>query len=757
MKTPIKDRAEFQEEGIACYKIFISGLLDITDNLRGEKIIPPKNVVRRDGDDPYLVVAADKGTASFSDIANGISQDYGFWLDDAFASGGSAGYDHKKMGITAKGAWESVKLHFRLLNHDTQEQPFDVVGVGDMGGDVFGNGMLLSKHILLVGAFNHMHIFCDPDPDAAASYKERERLFKAVKGWGDYNTAKLSKGGRIFSRSDKVLKLTPEIQKRFDIEEGKVTPNELMRAILKSRTDLLWFGGIGTYIKSSEETNQDVGDKSNDALRINGKDVRAKVVGEGANLGVTQLGRIEFSQNGGFINTDFIDNSGGVDSSDHEVNIKILMSDVMRKPSHKMGIKARNTLLEKMTDDIANHVLRNNYQQALAISMAELRAQEKLSIQEEFIRDLEREEGLNRDIEYLPNSEEVELRQKSGKGLTRPELCVITSYAKIKLTKELLNTDLPDQDDMQTWVNHYFPSALRNKYEKEINTHRLRREIIAMRMAGSIVNRMGPTFVKYQMKKTDSNYTDVCMAYTIVREIFNLRSLWDQIEALDNKVPASVQLKAMREIIEATSDTVSWFLTCMGDNLRTGEIITRYKSHAENLAKKMDSLITGSLEENTKQKFQSLQRDGLPESLAQNIANMGVMTFVPDIIHIALGQKTDLQETARTYFKIGETFHLDWLRSKAKFMSSDDQREIEAMSGMVDQLNQIQSSLVVYILTDKSLRKKPGKMKIDLWLEKHEKKVIKLHDLFGELQNTGSVDLATMILVERQLRRLYEA
>ncbi|MEC7028253.1 MAG: NAD-glutamate dehydrogenase domain-containing protein, partial [Pseudomonadota bacterium] len=347
------DRKAQYDEGVACYKRFISGLLEITDNRKGKKVVPPKNVVRHDGDDPYLVVAADKGTATFSDIANGLSQEYGFWLDDAFASGGSAGYDHKEMGITARGAWESVKRHFREMNHDTQSKDFDVIGVGDMGGDVFGNGMLLSEHIRLVGAFNHLHIFCDPDPDAASSFKERKRLFEAVSGWGEYDESKLSKGGRIYSRSDKSLTLTPEIMKRFDIQSEKVPPSELMKAMLKARTDLLWFGGIGTYIKAKEETHEMVGDKANDAIRINAEEVRAHVLGEGANLAVTQAGRINYAEKGGKVNADFIDNAGGVDSSDHEVNIKILMTEVMSHDKHKMTLKKRDQLLEKMTDDIA--------------------------------------------------------------------------------------------------------------------------------------------------------------------------------------------------------------------------------------------------------------------------------------------------------------------------------------------------------------------------------------------------------------------
>ncbi len=752
VKRKTSSRDEFQKEGIECYKIFIRGLLDITDNLDGQKVIPPKNVVRRDEDDPYLVVAADKGTATFSDIANAISIEYGHWLGDAFASGGSAGYDHKKMGITAKGAWESVKLHFRQLNHNIQEQDFDVVGIGDMGGDVFGNGMLLSKHIRLIGAFNHVHIFCDPDPDTAQSFKERERLFKNVQGWDHYNTEKLSKGGRIFNRSEKTLKLTPEIQKRFDIKENSVTPGQLIRAMLTARTDLLWFGGIGTYIKSSKETHVQVGDKANDSLRVDGHEIRAKVIGEGANLAITQLGRIEYAQNGGKINTDFIDNSGGVDSSDHEVNIKILMTDVMH--GHKMDTASRNKLLEKMTNDVADHVLRNNYQQALAVSMAEFRSAEKLSIQSEFIRDLEREEGLNRKLECLPDIETIQERQKAGKGLTRPELCVLLSHAKIKLTKEFLNTDLPDEEDMQVWVKQYFPDALQDKYQKEISRHKLRREIIAMRMAGSIVNRMGPAFVKYQIKKTGKDYKNIAKAYTVVREILDLRPLWDDLEAMDNKILEQVLLHSMRDIAKSASDAVTWFLTRGEKTFTTNNIINNFKPHILQLRKKIDTLLVGNLKDNTLQRYKSLVNDGIPEDVAKTISYMPVMAFAPDIINIALKHKADLMETAQIYFWIGDVFNLDWLRNKAKFMSSEDPREIEAMAGMVHEINMIQTDMTAAILTDKSLTKAKGLSKTDAWVALHQNQVTSFYTMFEDLKNTGHIDLASMILAEQQLRRL---
>ena len=754
VKQPTHSREEFMKEGIECYKTFIRGLLDLTDNRKGNLIIPPKDVLRRDDDDPYLVVAADKGTASFSDIANGIAREYGFWLDDAFASGGSAGYDHKKMGITARGAWESVKLHFRQLNHDTQTQDFDVVGVGDMGGDVFGNGMLLSKHIRLIGAFNHLHIFCDPNPDPATSWDERKRLFDGVKGWGDYNTKKLSAGGRIFERSEKTLTLTPEIQKRFDISKEKVTPGELMRAMLKARTDLLWFGGIGTYIKSSKESHADVGDKASDALRINAPDLRAKVIGEGANLGVTQLGRIEFCENGGKMNTDFIDNSGGVNSSDLEVNIKILMTDVMGGKTHNMDIKARNKLLEKMTDEVAGLVLRNNYQQAQAISLAELQARENLQIQDEFMKDLEREKGLNRALEGLPEEEKIEQRLRAGKGLTRPELAVLVSYAKISFTQDLMASDIPESVDMEDWIINYFPGDLRKKYIKEIKRHRLAREIVATSMANSLVNRMGPTFLKEKMNKTGSSAAEIAKAYIIVRDAYNLRALWDQVEALDNKVPAEVQLKAMREMALLSEHSISWFLTRLGHDLDIGREIKDFGEGIKNLSSNLSKLLTNDLKASVNMRIAAGQRDGLPKALAEQIALMPVLSSACDIIRIALEQKTDLLKTARTYFEVGEEFHMDWLRQQARYLPSDDHWQAEAVRGLVDQLFGAQAALTVRILIDTKDKTNKGKTPAETWMDDHAHKVMQLTPLFADLRRAGTIELPMLIIAEQRLRNL---
>ncbi len=753
VKTPTKTRDEYMKVGIECYKTFIRGLLDITDNLEGDTVIPPDNTKRLDADDPYLVVAADKGTATFS--ANALSQDYGFWLDDAFASGGSAGYDHKKMGITARGAWESVKLHFRQLNHNTQTQPFDVVGIGDMGGDVFGNGMLLSDQIRLIGAFNHLHIFCDPEPDPKTSFKERQRLFDKVAGWNQYDQSLLSKGGKIYSRADKSLKLTPEIQKRFDIEESEVPPSVLMKAILKSRTDLIWFGGIGTYIKSKKENHTDAGDKANDSLRINAEELRAKVIGEGANLGVTQLGRIEFCQKGGKINTDFIDNSGGVDSSDHEVNIKILLSTVMKNKKHDMDLKARNTLLEKMTCDIENHVLRHNYQQAQAVSLAEMQAANHLQIHDEFIQDMEREEGLDRAIEFLPDLEEIQKRTLTNKGLTRPELSILISYAKITLTKDLLATKTPDNPDMQAWLFDYFPAILRKTYKKEIKTHKLNREIIAMAIANSLINRLGPTFIKSTMKKTGMSAAKIVEAYMITREIFGLRNMWDDIEALDNKAPANVQLAAMQEIAKLAEFSINWFLTRHGKDLNIAKDIKTYQSSIKTISDNLQNLVAQDIKKSLKIRTDSYTHDALPTALANKIAALPILNSALDITQIANETKLEIDKIATTYFNLGERFHIDWLRIQARFKEPTNNWDKEATTGLISQLYSCQAGLTIRILNDcKSYGSTCG-TEIESWIEKHDHLINELDPFFEKIHNAGTLDLPMLVIAEQRLRNLY--
>ena len=756
VKQPPKEggRPAYLKEGIECYKIFIRGLLDITDNQDGSKITPPKNVVRRDEDDPYLVVAADKGTATFSDIANALSIEYGHWLGDAFASGGSAGYDHKKMGITARGAWESVKRHFRELNHDTQKQDFDVVGVGDMGGDVFGNGMLLSEHICLIGAFNHLHIFCDPTPDPKATFKERKRLFDDVKGWDEYNQKLLSKGGKIFNRSEKSLQLTPEIQKRFDIARERVTPNELIQAILRARCDLLWVGGIGTYIKATNETHAEVGDKSNDVLRVNANEVRAKVMGEGANLAITQKGRIEYATNGGRLNADFIDNSGGVDSSDHEVNIKILMNAIMRNKAHKMDMKKRDKLLASMTDEVADLVLRNNYQQSQAISMMQLSAAEMLPEQAALISELERKTGLNRALENLPDDEEIQQRLRQGHGLTRPELAILQAHAKIAYTWDLLDSDIPNSKAMEGRLMRYFPKKLAENYPKEILGHQLKRQIICTTLASSLINRMGPTFVRERMAKSAATPSDVAKAYIIARESFGLRELWSQIEGLDSKVPAIVQLKAFREIAVTTERAVAWLLA-RAQKLDINKDIAAFQGGVTKLRENFESFVTPGLLALIRQTAKADMADGLPEKLSNDIAIMPLLASACDIIRIATVEKADVLTIAKIYFEVGEHFHLDWMRTHADYLPANDYWSAEARDSIVENLYAAQAGLTVRILKDMHGKKAGKGSLLSLWLAEHGMAASAMEPLFADIRKAGSVDLPMLIIAEQKLRSLY--
>ncbi|MBA3425953.1 MAG: NAD-glutamate dehydrogenase, partial [Rubrobacter sp.] len=530
-------REELQNEVIACYRTLICGMLDLTDNLSGDEVVPPPDVVRYDDDDPYLVVAADKGTATFSDIANGISEEYGFWLGDAFASGGSAGYDHKEMGITAKGAWESVKRHFRELGKDIQNEDFTVAGIGDMSGDVFGNGMLLSRHIKLVAAFNHLHVFLDPDPDPGKSYAERERLFGLSRStWADYDADLISEGGGVFPRSAKSIPLSPQIQEMLGVEDEAMVPNDLVNAVLKAEVDLLFNGGIGTYVKASEETNAEVGDRANDTLRVDGRDLRCRVVGEGGNLGLTQMGRIEYALNGGRIYMDAVDNSAGVDCSDHEVNIKVLLNAIVE--GGDMTVKQRDELLASMTDEVGRLVLRDNYEQTRALSNASALAHQMVDVHTRYIRALEHSGALNRDLEFLPSDETLAERRSDGRGLTAPEFSILLSYTKITLYRDILASDLPEDPYLTAELEHYFPEPLRERFRDRMPEHRLRREILTTSVVNELVNEGGPSFAFRLGEETGAEPADLARAFTAAREIFGAHGLWKEIEDLDNQVEA---------------------------------------------------------------------------------------------------------------------------------------------------------------------------------------------------------------------------
>jgi glutamate dehydrogenase len=758
LKRPMEGqpREVVMNEGIECYRILVRGMLDVTDNLRGDKVIHPEDVVRHDENDPYLVVAADKGTATFSDIANAISMEYEFWLGDAFASGGSAGYDHKEVGITARGAWECIKRHFRELGTDIQTQEFDVIGVGDMAGDVFGNGMLLSKKIRLVGAFNHQHIFCDPNPDPEKTWKERDRLFKAVKAWGDYDQKLLSKGGKIYSRSEKSLTLTKEIRDRFGIDAEKVAPGDLMHAMLKSQCDLLYFGGIGTYIKSVTQTHIDVGDRANDAIRVDGPQVNAKVVGEGANLAVTRRARVEMGLKGIKLNADFIDNSGGVDCSDHEVNIKILLQELTSGVKPVMTIKARNQLLEAMTDEVAALVLRDNYQQSQAISMVAMDAPDMLSTHARFIDQLEQKFKIKRSVEGLPTQAEIEERKVNHQGLTRSELATLISLAKIRVTKALLESDLPDDPLAEDWLMHYFPVPLRTKYPKAIKTHRLRREIIAAQMTASIVNRLGPTFMMVVADKTGADFDDIARACFLVREAFKLRPLWYALEKMDSVISAQTQMRAMKQIVKLIEQQTLWFLTHDTALLRKGNLAKASQDLStciHVILSNLDKALPPARRQRIDQFVAGAVADGLPEHMAVILGHLGPMRSALDICRISDGDKKQIPDTAAVFFHLGEDLHFDWLRNSARMLVGSSFWQAEAIDGVMGQLYATQAALTGRILKETD-KKRDAIARFAAWKEANAETLRALDVTFADMKRVPQLDLAMITLAEQRLRQI---
>jgi glutamate dehydrogenase len=626
-QLPQGSREEIFEAGKECYRTFIRALLDITDNIVNGEIVPPIDVVRLDEDDAYLVVAADKGTATFSDIANGISDEYNFWLGDAFASGGSVGYDHKAMGITAKGAWESVKRHFREMDIDCQSTDFTCIAIGDMAGDVFGNGMLLSKHICLQAAFNHMHIFIDPNPDSAKTYPERERLFNLPGcSWEDYNKALISEGGGIFSRSDKSIKLSPQIRKMLDTQKQSMSPNDLIQAILTMKVDLLWNGGIGTYVKSKKETHLEVGDRANDSLRINGGELQAKIVGEGGNLGLTQLGRIEFAANGGRINTDAVDNAGGVDCSDNEVNIKILLNSLVQKGD--LTVKQRNKLLHDMTDEVGDLVIEDCYRQTHSLSITAKCGVSQLKEQVRFIHDLERSGKLDRSLEFIPDDEEISDRLAKGNGLTRPELSVLLAYSKMVLKEELVHKDITDNPYHDRLLISAFPKQLRIKYQDEMQQHPLRAEIIATKLANKIGNDMGFNFVNRMYEETGATVVEIANSYIMACTVFELEEFWQKIEILNNKISTAIQTEMLFQYRRTVRRATRWFLRHRKKAHTIEQSIALYQPTFKTLSKKLnDFIIDGEAQE-----IQRVERDliagDVPKEVSQRIAQLSTIFSV---------------------------------------------------------------------------------------------------------------------------------
>ena len=657
-------REQHRDAGISAYKAFINSLLDLTDNLVDGDVVPPGNTVVWDGDDPYLVVAADKGTATFSDIANEISLEYGFWLGDAFASGGSAGYDHKKMGITARGAWEAVKRHFREIGKDIQTEPFTVIGCGDMSGDVFGNGMLLSKQIRLKAAFNHLHIFIDPDPqDTERLWEERQRLFDMQRSsWADYNTDLISEGGGIFERSAKSIALSPQIKAMTGLNQAEATPDEVLHALLKADCELLWFGGIGTYVKASQETDADAGDRSNDPIRVNGRELKAKVIGEGANLGMTQAGRIEYALRGGRLNTDAIDNSAGVDSSDHEVNIKILCSQAIRLGNLERG--ARNPLLASMTDDVARHVLAHNYSQTGALSLASASAASDHEANERLMGYLEDRGVLDRDVEGLPHTSEMRERAENRQWLTRPELAVLMAWSKITLFDDLVASDVPDDPWFRTTLKNYFPKAL-HKYGEAMQVHRLDREIIATVLANRLVDAGGPVMLMRLRERTQAKNADICSAFEAACEVLGYDAYRNAINALDNKVDASAQLQLQQIGADAVMDTAAAILRQAAFEI-VGDAVARFEPAFTALDDTLAERLIGFEASQLRKRTDSFENAGIDQTLARRAALMPLLPIGVALQSLSAETGVEPGEALGAYLKIGDALRLDRVRLDAE-------------------------------------------------------------------------------------------
>ena len=747
-------REQAQAEGIYCYQTLIRGLLDLTDNYAGGGIKPPANVVRHDGDDPYLVVAADKGTATFSDIANALARDYGFWLDDAFASGGSAGYDHKKMGITARGAWESVKRHFRELGLDIQRTPFTVTGVGDMSGDVFGNGMLLSRETKLLAAFDHRHIFIDPAPDPALSWVERKRLFDLPRSsWMDYDKKLLSAGGGIYDRAAKSIALSDEARAVLGVTAPTMTPNDLMRAILKAPVDLLYFGGIGTYVKASSESNADAGDRATDPLRIDASDVRAKVVGEGANLGFTQRGRIEAALAGRKINTDALDNSAGVDTSDHEVNIKIVTGEAIARSI--LAASDRDALLFGMTDEVGALVLRNNYQQSQAISVAEAQAAEEHDRLERFMRALERQGRLDRAVEFLPDTPAMRTRAQARQYLTRPELSVLLAYAKIDLTDEILESDLPDDPLLEAELLRYFPTTLQQKFEAEVRAHRLRREITTLQVVNSLINRCGPTFVRNVGSRTGAAAAAIARAFAVVRDAWKLRDLWSDVEALDSALKAEAQTRMLVASQRFMTRTVQWTLRRLPQPIDTLAATEQLRAAVVALGDLPVSLIGEAESTALNERAAAFEGIGAPPEIARRAATLDTLAAAGDLMQAARSGNCSIEDAARLYFRLSERLSLAALGTAAHKLPREGQWPSQAAVALQDELAALHADLLGSVLRaagpqgagdpDAALAQWSGSRQLAL------ERVDRLKE---ELASAGQLDLAMLSVATSELRSL---
>lgn len=741
-------RAEYMEIVIECYKTFLRGLLDLTDNIVKGKIVQP-DIVIYDEEDPYLVVAADKGTATFSDYANAVSKEYNFWLGDAFASGGSAGYDHKKMAITAKGAWISVTNHFASMNIDVQKDHIRVLGIGDMSGDVFGNGMLLSRSIKLVAAFNHMHIFIDPSPDPDVSFNERERLFKLpTSSWADYNNSLISKGGGIFERSVKTIQLTDEMRVLLNVKDLEIEPDLFIKMLLKSDVDLIWNGGIGTYMKASDEAHIDIGDKTNDALRVSAKDVRAKVIGEGGNLGCSQRGRIEYAKNGGYINTDFIDNSAGVDCSDHEVNIKILMNHAIS--GGKLTIEHRNEFLASMQKEVSELVLEDNFKQTEALTINEKSSAFTVEMFSRVISSLEDEGLLNREVEFLPSEAELSRRSVSGEKMTRPELAVLLSYSKMSLYNELLRSSIPDDKYCESYLFNYFPQLMHQEFKQEILSHYLRREIITTVVTNKIVNQLSGPIISNIHRETGAKLCDIVRSYLIVTAIFDLDDIWEKVEALPSNISMDLKVEMFTDLGKIMRRGIAWFLRNLDHPINIENTISNYQKPAIILRDSLGQFLLGDAKEKFEAKVTRYVDHDISHQFASSLAILDSLVSVFDILFVAKDAHANDSEVAKTYFEVGELFSLDWLRKCSEKQIDDSYWNRLSIQALKDDLYDKQRRILQQIIKDKNV-----KMDVSLWYQSNKKESEIFTDFIADLKESSDAITLNIVLIANKKLEMF--
>ena len=744
LKRPPAAPDEFRAEGVACYCQFIAGLLDLTDNIVGDAIVPPPATVRLDGDDPYLVVAADKGTATFSDIANGIAADYDFWLGDAFASGGSVGYDHKAMGITARGAWESVRRHAAAIGKDVDRDELSVVGIGDMSGDVFGNGLLRSPHVKLVAAFDHRHIFIDPNPDPAVSFAERQRLFALPRSsWADYDTSLISTGGAVYPRTLKTIELTEEARKRLGTDRQSLAPHELLSAILRAPVDLLWNGGIGTYVKAASETHADVGDRANDGLRVNGVELRCKMVGEGGNLGFTQRGRVEFALAGGLIYTDAIDNSAGVDCSDHEVNIKIALGAAVA--SGALTLEQRNEVLADMTDEVGELVLDDNRAQTLALAIARRQALPMINVHSRYLNTLESEGWLNRALEFLPTDRQIAERQSAGIGLATPEFSVLLAYTKTANVAEMVRSDLPDDPYLEPDLIRYFPGRLQREFHDQIVTHRLRREIVATQVCNQMVNLSGISFDHRLSEETGLGVVEITRAWVAVRDIFGIVDLWEQVDALGGAVKLDAQLDLFLELRTMAERAVMWLLRHRKAPIDIAAAVAEFQPGIATLSLGLEAQLRGPMREQVFAMEAGRLAAKIPEALAQRSVLWPLIHTGFDVVDLAQRTKQPLRSVAGVYWEVFEQLDLGWLWEAIGRLPRSNRWQTQARAALRDDLLAALADLAEDAITAGSVAD---------WLANSDRMIARARALFTEIRRVDSHDLTTLSVALRQLRNL---